>query len=315
MIIIAIFIALLLDWLIGDPYSWPHPVKLIGNFIYACLRMEYLKTRYPILFGIFLWICTVSLTVSITYGILWGASQLHPILYWILWIYLAYTCLATRSLAFEALKVYKAIQSGSIEKARYQVGMIVGRETDQLTIPEICNATIETVAENASDGVIGPLLCLFIGGPVLAMGYKAINTLDSMVGYKTAKYRKIGYVSAKIDDLVNLIPARLTWLFMMASARVLQLDFVNALKIGWRDRYQHASPNSAFPESVVAGALGIQLGGAHIYHGELITKPTIGDPSRSVEPDDILTSISMLYMTTTISAFVLSIIYFIVAIY
>ena len=114
-----------------------------------------------------------------------------------MWIYLAYTCLATRSLAFEALKVYKAIQSGSIEKARYQVGMIVGRETDQLTIPEICNATIETVAENASDGVIGPLLCLFIGGPVLAMGYKAINTLDSMVGYKTAKYRKIGYVSAK----------------------------------------------------------------------------------------------------------------------
>ena len=231
------------------------------------------------------------------------------------WNYLAYTCLATRSLAFEALKVYKAIQSGSIEKARYQVGMIVGRETDQLTIPEICNATIETVAENASDGVIGPLLCLFIGGPVLAMGYKAINTLDSMVGYKTAKYRKIGYVSAKIDDLVNLIPARLTWLFMMASARVLQLDFENALKIGWRDRYQHASPNSAFPESVVAGALGIQLGGAHIYHGELITKPTIGDPSRSVEPDDILTSISMLYMTTTISVFVLSIIYFIVAIY
>ena len=257
----------------------------------------------------------VSLTVFITFSILWGASYLHPILYWILWIYLAYTCLATRSLAFEALKVYKAIQSGSIEKARYQVGMIVGRETDHLSIPEICNATIETVAENASDGVIGPLLCLFIGGPVFAMGYKAINTLDSMVGYKTAKYRKIGFVSAKIDDFVNLIPARLTWLFMMASARILQLDFRNAIKIGWRDRYQHASPNSAFPESVVAGALGIQLGGAHIYHGELITKPTIGDPTRSVEPDDILSSISILYMTTTVSVFVLSIIYFIVAIY
>lgn len=315
MIIIAIFIALLLDWLIGDPYSWPHPVKLFGNFIYACLKLENLKTKFPFLFGILLWFSTVSLTVSITYGILWGASQLHPILYWILWIYIAYTCLATRSLAFEALKVFKAIQSGSIEKARYQVGMIVGRETDQLTIPEICNATIETVAENASDGVIGPLLCLFIGGPVFAMGYKAINTLDSMVGYKTAKYRKIGYVSAKIDDLVNLIPARLTWLFMMASTRVLQLDFRNAIKIGWRDRYQHASPNSAFPESVVAGALGIQLGGAHVYHGELITKPAIGDPTRSVEADDILSSISMLYMTTTISVFILSIIYFILVIY
>ena len=315
MIVVAIFIALLLDWLIGDPYSWPHPVKLIGNFIYACLKLENLKSKCPFLFGILLGFSTVTLTVSITYGILWGASQLHPILYWIAWIYLAYTCLATRSLAFEALKVYKAVQSGSIEQARYQVGMIVGRETNHLSIPEICNATIETVAENASDGVIGPLLCLFLGGPVLAMGYKAINTLDSMVGYKTAKYRKIGFVSAKMDDLVNLIPARLTWFFMLASARILQLDFRNALKIGWRDRYQHASPNSAFPESVVAGALGIQLGGAHVYHGELISKPTIGDPVRNVEAEDILTSISMLYMTTTVSTFVLSIIYFILVIY
>ena len=315
MIVVAIFIALLLDWLIGDPYSWTHPVKLIGNFIYACLKLENLKSKFPFLFGILLWFSTVTLTVSITYGILWGASQLHPILYWVAWIYLAYTCLATRSLAFEALKVYQAVQSGSIEQARYQVGMIVGRETNHLSIPEICNATIETVAENASDGVIGPLLCLFLGGPVLAMGYKAINTLDSMVGYKTAKYRKIGFVSAKTDDLVNLIPARLTWFFMLASARILQLDFRNALKIGWRDRYQHASPNSAFPESVVAGALGIQLGGAHVYHGELISKPTIGDPVRNVEAEDILTSISMLYMTTTVSTFVLSIIYFILVIY
>lgn len=315
MIVVAIFIALLLDWLIGDPYSWPHPVKLIGNFIYTCLKLENLKSTFPFMFGTLLWLSTVSLTVSITYGMLWGANQLHPILYWVVWIYLAYTCLATRSLAFEALKVYKAVQSGSIEQARYQVGMIVGRETNHLSIPEICNATIETVAENASDGVIGPLLCLFLGGPVLAMGYKAINTLDSMVGYKTAKYRKIGFVSAKMDDLVNLIPARLTWFFMLASARILQLDFRNAIKIGWRDRYQHASPNSAFPESVVAGALGIQLGGTHVYHGELISKPTIGDPIRNVEADDILTSISMLYMTTTVSTFVLSMIYFILVIY
>ena len=315
MIVVAIFIALLLDWLIGDPYSWPHPVKLIGNFIYACLKLENLKSKFPFLFGILLWFSTVTLTVSITYGILWGASQLHPILYWVVWIYLAYTCLATRSLAFEALKVYKAVQSGSIEQARYQVGMIVGRETNHLSIPEICNATIETVAENASDGVIGPLLCLFLGGPVLAMGYKAINTLDSMVGYKTAKYRKIGFVSAKMDDLVNLIPARLSGFVMLASARILQLDFRNALKIGWRDRYQHASPNSAFPESVVAGALGIRLGGAHVYHGELISKPTIGDPVRNVEAEDILTSISMLYMTTTVSTFVLSMLYFILVIY
>ena len=147
-------------------------------------------------------------------------------------------------------------------------------------------------------GVIGLCSAFFLGGPILAMTYKAINTLDSMVGYKTEKYRKIGLISAKMDDLANLIPARLTWLFLILSSQILLLDVKGALRIGWRDRYQHASPNSAFSEAVVAGALGIQLGGPHVYHGELIEKPTIGEAFRPVEADDIQTAISLLYTST-----------------
>jgi len=269
MTLIAIFLAVLLDWLIGDPYSWPHPVKWIGSYIYLCMRLQEKRQFSPYLFGFFLWLTTVGLALVVTYGLLWLAGLVHPVLYWIVWIYLAYASLAAKSLAFEAQKVYQTLKFGSLEEARKQVGMIVGRETSQLTPEEISKATIETVAENTSDGVIGPLLCLFLGGPILAMTYKAINTLDSMVGYKTEKYRKIGLISAKMDDLANLIPARLTWLFLILSSQILLLDFKGALRIGWRDRYQHASPNSAFSEAVVAGALGIQLGGPHVYHGEL----------------------------------------------
>lgn len=225
MTLIAIFLAVLLDWLIGDPYSWPHPVKWMGFYIYLCMRLQEKRQFSPYLFGFFLWLTTVGLALGVTYGLLWLAGLVHPVLYWIVWIYLAYASLAAKSLAFEAQKVYHTLKFGTLEEARKQVGMIVGRETSQLTPEEISKATIETVAENTSDGVIGPLLCLFLGGPILAMTYKAINTLDSMVGYKTEKYRKIGLISAKMDDLANLIPARLTWLFLVLSSQILLLDF------------------------------------------------------------------------------------------
>lgn len=309
MVLIAIFIAVLLDWLLGDPYSWPHPIKGIGHLIHFLLALQK-KLKLPAyVFGGLLWLITAGTATGLTFLLLWGAGFLHPILYWGLWIYLAYTSLAAKSLAVEAEKVYQTLKTGSLAEARYQVSMIVGRETSELSKEEIAKATIETVAENTSDGVIGPLLCLFIGGPVLAMAYKAINTLDSMVGYKTEKYRKIGFVSAKIDDLANLLPARLTWLCLMLASHVLQLDSRSACQIGFRDRYQHASPNSAFSEAVVAGALGIQLGGAHIYHGELIEKPTIGDKQREVEMDDIPRTVSLLYMSSSIALLVFAIVY------
>ena len=311
MTLIAIFLAVLLDWLIGDPYSWPHPVKWMGSYIYLCMRLQEKKQFSPYLFGFFLWLTTVGLALGVSCGLLWLAGLAHPVLYWLVWIYLAYASLAAKSLAFEAQKVYHTLKFGTLEEARKQVGMIVGRETSQLTPEEISKATIETVAENTSDGVIGPLLCLFLGGPILAMTYKAINTLDSMVGYKTEKYRKIGLISAKMDDLANLIPARLTWFFLILSSQILLLDFKGALRIGWRDRYQHASPNSAFSEAVVAGALGIQLGGPHVYHGELIEKPTIGEDSRPVEADDIQTAISLLY-TSTMTGLILFTLFYLV---
>ncbi|HEM5489833.1 TPA: cobalamin biosynthesis protein [Streptococcus suis] len=314
MYMIAIFIAILLDWLLGDPYSWPHPVKLIGNFISLFLKGQPNHPKGKYIYGFFLWLTTVGMTVGVSYFLLSLSARFSPVLYWGIWIYLAYTTLSTRCLAMEALKVLKTLKTGTIEEARYQVSMIVGRDTSQLTAEEISKAAIETVAENTSDGVIGPLLCLFIGGPVLAMAYKAVNTLDSMVGYKTEKYRQIGFVSAKLDDVANLIPARLTWLSLMIASHILQLDSKEACRIGFRDRYQHASPNSAFSEAVVAGALGIQLGGAHIYHGEWVDKPTIGDAVRPVEFTDIQTTIQMLYMSTTVSLLLFSAVYLLLTI-
>lgn len=314
MYLLAIFTAVLLDWLLGDPYSWPHPVKLIGNFISLFLKGQPNSPKGKYIYGLFLWLATVGLTAGMSYLLLRASARFSPVLYWVLWIYLAYTSLSTRCLAMEALKVLKTLKTGTIEDARYQVSMIVGRDTSQLTAEEISKATIETVAENTSDGVIGPLLCLFIGGPVLAMAYKAVNTLDSMVGYKTEKYRQIGFVSAKLDDLANLIPARITWICLMIASHILELDSKNACLIGFRDRYQHASPNSAFSEAVVAGALGIQLGGAHIYHGEWVDKPTIGDVVRPVEFTDIQTTIQMLYMSTTVSLLLFSAVYLLLTI-
>lgn len=297
----SILIAVILDWLLGDPYTWPHPIKFIGNYISWFMKISKKWTISKYWTGFILWMTTVGLSVSLTICLLYISNVIHPILYFIVSTYLAYAILASKSLAVEAMKVYNTLVYGSIEDARQQVGMIVGRDTTQLSQSEICNATIETVAENTSDGVIGPLLCLFIGGPALAIAYKAINTLDSMVGYKTEQYKKIGMISARVDDLVNLIPARITWICLCLSSIVLQLNSSNALKIGWRDRYKHASPNSGFCESVVAGALAIQLGGGHIYHGEYIEKDTIGDNIKAVENNDIITTIQMMYIATIIA--------------
>lgn len=308
-IVIAISIAVLLDWLLGDPYAWPHPVKMIGHYINFCMRLKLRHLINSYLFGGLLWISTLGITGSVTYLLLWGSHQLHWFVYWIVWIYLAYASLAAKSLAIEAKKVFDALAYGSLEEARTQVGMIVGRQTTHLTPEEIRKATIETVAENTSDGVIGPLLCLFLGGPLLAMLYKAVNTLDSMVGYRTQAYRKIGFISAKMDDLANLVPARVTFVGLLLASHVLQLDTKEAMRIGWRDRYQHASPNSAFSEAVVAGALGIQLGGAHLYHGEWLEKPTIGDSRHLVSNEDILIATHLLYLCTTMVLLLAIIIY------
>lgn len=308
MVLVSLFLAVLLDWFIGDPYTWPHPIKWIGHYIYWFLKVSEKWQWSKYFVGAILWLSTVLLSVLCTFSVLYISQLIHPIVHFIVYTYLSYAILASKSLAVEALKVHRTLQNGTIEEARYQVSMIVGRDTTQLSAEEIRNATIETVAENTSDGVIGPLLCLFLGGPILAMGYKAVNTLDSMVGYKTEKYKKLGFISAKVDDVVNLLPARITWVCLYLSSIVLQLNYKNALKIGVRDRYNHASPNSAFCESIVAGALGIQLGGGHIYHGEFIDKDTIGDKLKTVENHDIIMTVQMMFIATVIALLLFSIV-------
>ncbi|MGM0166305.1 cobalamin biosynthesis protein CobD [Enterococcus sp. AZ135] len=305
-----IIVAFILDLLIGDPYNWPHPIKLIGNFI-TWFQQKFTQKKSDqenYRWGVLLWLITVFGSGLATYFLLRLSFLLHPFIGIVCYIYLSYTTLATRSLSLEGKKVYQKLVYDSLANARKQVAMIVGRDTNELTKEEITKATIETIAENTSDGVIAPLLCLFFGGPTLAMMYKAVNTLDSMVGYVTPKYRAIGWFSAKMDDIWNFIPARLTWLYLLGATKILRLNTSNAWKVGKTDCRNHKSPNSGYPEAVVAGALGIQLGGTHLYHGVEIYKPTIGVSLRSAKPEDILTVNKLLYATAILSLIVFSVI-------
>ena len=208
------------------------------------------------------------------------------------WMGIAVTCMAK-----EARGVGRALKLG-VGPARKQVARIVGRDTENLNEEEIIKATVETVAENTTDGVISPILYALIGGPVLLWGYKAVNTLDSMVGYMDEKYRDIGWSSAKLDDVLNFIPARLMALLMPLAARLTGLDGKNALRIVRRDHANHKSPNSAWSEAAAAGALHIQLGGTHLYFGKPVEKPTIGDDDRPAEEEDIRKVNRLLYVTS-----------------
>lgn len=297
----------ILDWLLGDPYSWPHPIKAIGNFIrllVTFLRKISKSEKWLYVAGGILFVLTVGLTGALSAFLLFISAKVAYWLYVIVFIYLSYTTLAVTCLAKEARKIQRTLTTGDLAAARIQVGMIVGRDTENLSREQISKATIETVAENTADGVIAPLFYLFIGGPVLALMYKAVNTLDSMVGYKTEKYRAIGFVSAKMDDIANFIPARLTWLFLVIASFLLKYNSRAAWKIGLRDRKKHTSPNCAYPEGAVAGALDITLGGTHEYFGETVVKPTIGAGASPVTQQQISQTIKLLY-TASSCAFIL----------
>ena len=234
----------------------------------------------------------------ITY-IVMKVTTVNYYLYMIVGTYLSYTCISARQLAIEAEKIMKSLKQNNLKKARQQVGMIVGRDTNQLSAEEVTKATIETVAENTSDGVIAPLFFLVIGGPVLGIMYKAINTLDSMIGYQNEKFRAFGEVSARIDDIANYVPARITWLLLIISSWLLRDDTREAIAVGERDCEKHLSPNSAFSEAVVAGALHLQLGGPHYYFGELVKKPYIGNDHLVIAANwHLKRTITMLYLTS-----------------
>jgi len=270
--------AVLLDLLLGDPRWLPHPVVFIGRLIKALEMLLRRRVSDELAGGVLLLALTVGITALSAWLLLQAAFLIHPVVGAALSALLGWTCLAARSLHRESNRVAEALRVGDMDGARRSLSCIVGRDTAGLDEPAIWRAAVETVAENSSDGVIAPLFCLMLGGPVLAIAYKAVNTLDSMVGYKNETYLRFGWASARFDDLANWIPARLTGLLMVAAAPLAGLSLKGAWWIMVRDGRNHASPNSGIPEAAAAGALGVQLGGASSYFGKRVDKPIIGDP-------------------------------------
>lgn len=298
--ILKMGIAYILDLIFGDPHWFPHPVRLIGKLI-SFIEGEIYNFKNKRLFGGVLAIIVVFLTVIISYYLA-GISQY-------LEIFLLYTTLATKSLGAEGIKVYKILKSGDLELAQRELSYLVSRDTGEMDEIQVVRSTMETIAENTVDGIIAPMFYAFLGSTIVingvslalpfAMGYKAINTLDSMVGYKNDKYLDFGRFSAKIDDLVNLIPARISGVLLIPIAvAILRMDFVKAIKIFFRDRKNHASPNSGHPEAAFAGAIGVQFGGRTKYFGKYFEKPTIGDKLKEFEMEDIKKCYKIMFVTS-----------------
>ena len=291
-------IGLVLDFIIGDPNNPFHPVRIIGSL---GIKLENITRRVfknLKISGFVTWLGVILITFLVNSLIFRLAFSISNIFGIIIEGILLYFCISSKGLKVEGLKVIKVLESGDIEGARKQLSYIVGRDTKVLDEDGIIRAVIETVAENTSDGIIAPLLFGALGGAPLAMTYKAVNTCDSMFGYKNDKYIDFGFVPAKMDDLFNYIPARITGYLVIFAAFILGLDYKNSYRIYKRDRYNHTSPNSAHPESAVAGALGIRLGGANYYFGKIVEKPTIGDKNKVIEISDLYKTNNILLVVT-----------------
>lgn len=297
-----ILLGFILDTIIGDPYKLPHPIRWIGSFISIleklCRKIAKSNTMLMILGAILVFI-VVFVSGGITLLVLKLAS-FNKYAYLIVSSVICYYMLAGKSLKTESMKVYKAFENNDTEGARKAVSMIVGRDTQSLTKEGIIKAAVETVAENSSDGVVAPLIYMLIFGPVGGVVYKAVNTMDSMIGYVEEKYFYIGKFAAKLDDVLNYIPARISGILVIISAFILRYDYKNAFRIFKRDRRKHASPNSAQTESTMAGALGVQLAGDATYFGVVHKKPYIGDKKREIENEDIKRANDIMYTMTII---------------
>lgn len=294
-----------LDLLFGDPYWLYHPVRLIGqliSFLEKPLRRAAGQSpKKQIAAGGVLWFLVVVIATAVPWFLLIAAKNIHPAFGFFLESFWCYQLLASRSLSVESKKVYEALKAQDIEGARRAVSMIVGRDTQSLTEEGIAKAAVETVAENTSDGVIAPLLFLMIGGAPLGFLYKAVNTMDSMLGYKNEKNLYFGRVAAVMDDVFNYLPSRLSAVLMIVAAFLTGMDAKRAVQIYKRDKRKHASPNSAQTESVCAGALQVQLAGDAWYFGVLHKKETIGDALRSIEAEDIKRAGTLMYMTAVLT--------------
>ena len=305
----ALITGFLLDAIFGDPHRFPHIVRCIGGLITLLeksIRHILPKTTCGEKTGGILLVCSVIIICTcIPLFLLYISYRSIPVLGFIIESFFCYQLLAAKSLKTESMKVYYSLQGGDIKGARKNLSMIVGRDTALLDTEAVTRAAIETVAENTSDGVTAPLLYMMIGGAALGCLYKAVNTMDSMVGYKNEKYINFGKAAAKTDDFLNYIPSRISALLMIASAFLLKFNCKNAFRIWRRDRHKHASPNSAQTEAACAGALEVQLAGPASYHGKTIDKPYIGDDTRRVMADDINSANRLMY-TTSVLVFIIA---------
>lgn len=297
----ALLLGFCIDLLLGDPRWLYHPVQAIGwliSHLEPPLRRAF--PRRLRLAGAVLVIAVVAITGIVTGGLLFLLHRLHPVAGFVGETIVCWLILATKSLRTESMKVVKALENGTLDDGRKAVSMIVGRDTEHLSEEEVLKAAVETVAENASDGILAPLLFAAVLGPVGGMCYKAVNTMDSMVGYKNDRYLDFGRAAAKVDDVLNFLPARISG-FLMCLAAYLGFDGKNAFRIFFRDRKNHASPNSAHTEAACAGALGLKLGGTHDYFGKPVVKPTIGDDLRPVRRGDVAAANRLALLTAILA--------------
>ena len=307
--IFAFIAGFVLDLLIGDPHFIPHPVRLIGSLISFCDKRLNCDAGYNISEkklnlikykrGMLLAFTVIFATFAISVIIIVAANSINLYAGVIAEAVMTWQILATKCLRVESMRVYDALRTDGVDAGRRAVSMIVGRDTSVLDAAGVTRAAVETIAENTSDGVIAPMLYTAIGGPVLGFVYKAVNTMDSMLGYKNDKYMYFGRFAARLDDVVNFIPARISAYLMIAAAFIggRQFDGKNAYRIFKRDRFNHASPNSAQTESVCAGALRVQLAGDAVYFGKLVKKKYIGDGLREIEYEDIKRANRLMYIT------------------
>ena len=310
-LVIKIWIAYVLDLIFGDPQNIIHPVQIIGKMINigekSLLEKKYKSDRkYKFFAGMILNITVISLTYGITYLI--RRTSENSIIFTVAEIYLMYTVFSINSLAREGNRVYNILKEGNIERARKDLSYLVSRDTGTMDEKMIIRSTMETISENTVDGIVAPMLYMFLGGLPLSMTYKAINTFDSMVGYKNEKYMDFGKFSAKLDDVANFIPARITGILIVIASMILGYDYKNSLKIFIRDRKNHSSPNSGHAEAGVAGALGVQFGGRVSYFGKEVDKPVIGDKIKDFELEDIKKNIKIMYVASFLSLIVFSVI-------
>lgn len=303
--VFSVPVAFVLDLIFGDPHRFPHPVRGIG---WAITRLESPIRRLIAnekLAGALLTVVVVISTYGITWMLLENLRLLHEAVAELVGIFLIYTCLSVRSLAVESGRVLKCFQASDLPGARRQLATIVGRDSENLDESEIVRATVETIAENTVDGIVSPLFYAVLGGAPLALAYKAVNTLDSMIGYRDARYLNFGKFAARLDDVANFIPARLALPVMSLTALFIGLDFKRSAAIALRDGRKHPSPNAGISEAAFAGALSVQLGGLNFYRGVPSPKPCLGDAEFDLKPDHIRKARKLMVATSVLSLMIL----------